>query len=148
MLGCVGERVPIFIWTQGIPPRSFFRLSVRSPPPSDSLPPSVMITSTIHSIVASAQPAREDFYAADGASSPAKLNSGWAMAVALITLVIIILLLSLIGKYLWNSCVCGAGSGPGLFTFAKRADNIWQILGLYILASLMFGGCVCAPAAN
>lgn len=107
-----------------------------------------MITSTIHSIVASAQPAREDFYAADGASSPTKLNSGWAMAVALITLVIIILLLSLIGKYLWNSCVCGAGSGPGLFTFAKRADNIWQILGLYILASLMFGGCVCAPAAN
>lgn len=106
-----------------------------------------MITSTIHSIVASAQPAREDFYAADG-SSPTALNNGWAMAVALITLVIIILLLSLIGKYLWNSCVCGAGSGPGLFTFAKRADNIWQILGLYILASLMFGGCVCAPPAS
>lgn len=109
--------------------------------------PTSMITSTIHSIVASAQPSREDFYAADGLSKPSMQN-GWAMAVALITLVIIILLLSLIGKYLWNSCVCGAGSGPGLFTFAKRADNIWQILGLYILASLMFGGCVCAPAPS
>lgn len=106
-----------------------------------------MITSTIHSIVASTQPSREDFYAAD-TTSPSSMNNGWAVAVALITLVIIILLLSLIGKYLWNSCVSGAGSGPGLFTFAKKADNIWQILGLYILASLMFGGCVCAPAAR
>ena len=70
-----------------------------------------MITSTIHSIVASAQPAREDFYAADG-TSPTVMNNGWAMAVALITLVIIILLLSLIGECLWNSCVCGAGSAP------------------------------------
>ena len=104
-----------------------------------------MITSTIHSIVASVQPAREDFYSADSLTT---VNNGWGMAVALITLVIIILLLSLIGKYLWNSCVCGAGSGPGLFTFAKRANNIWQILGLYILASLMFGGCVCAPPST
>ena len=106
-----------------------------------------MITSTIHSIVASTQPSREDFYAADSTSSPS-MNNGWAIAVSLITLVVIILLLSLIGKYLWNSCVSGAGAGPGLFTFAKKADNIWQILGLYILASLMFGGCVCAPAAS
>ena len=108
-----------------------------------------MITPTIHSIVASVQPAREDFYAADGDPS-STLKSGWVMAtaVSLITLVIIILLLSLIGKYLWNSCVSGAGSGPGLFTFAKRADNIWQILGLYILAALMFGGCACAPPAS
>lgn len=105
-----------------------------------------MITSTIHSLVAATRPNHEDFYAADG-SKPAPGN-GWAVAVAIITLVIIILLLSLIGKYLWNSCVCGAGSGPGLFTFAKRADNIWQILGLYILASLMFGGCVCTPSPN
>ena len=40
-----------------------------------------MITSTIHSIVASAQPSREDFYAADGLSKPSMQN-GWAMAVA------------------------------------------------------------------
>lgn len=130
------QRAPTFIYPRYTHSSSTF------PPP--------MITSTIHSIVASAQPTREDFYStADGDPSSA-LKSGRVMAtaVALITLVIIILLLSLIGKYLWNSCVSGAGSGSGLFTFAKRADNIWQILGLYILASLMFGGCVCVPQAS
>jgi len=102
-----------------------------------------MIPSAIHSIVSSTRPNREDFYNANAAGP--NISEGWVVAAALITFVIIILLLSLIGKYLWNSCVSGAGSGPGLFTFAKQADNIWQILGLYILASLMFGGCVCSP---
>lgn len=102
-----------------------------------------MIPSAIHSIVSSTRPDREDFYDSNGVSP--NFSDGWAVAAALITLVVIILLLSLIGKYLWNSCVSGAGSGPGLLTFAKPAENIWQILGLYILASLMFGGCVCSP---
>ena len=102
-----------------------------------------MITSAIHSMVSSTRPDREDFYANDGVRP--NFSDGWAVASALITLVVIILLLSLIGKYLWNSCVSGAGSGTGLLTFAKPAENIWQILGLYILASLMFGGCVCSP---
>lgn len=103
-----------------------------------------MIPSAIHSIISSTRPNREDFYDANDVVNPNFID-GWAVAASMITLVVIILLLSLIGKYLWNSCVSGAGSGQGLLTFAKPADNIWQILGLYILASLMFGGCVCSP---
>ena len=37
--------------------------------------------------------------------------------------------------------VAGAGKNDtGLFTIVKRADSMWQILGLYIVIALLFGG--------
>ena len=96
-----------------------------------------MIASTIHSIVSSARPSHEDFDTSG--NNQLTTDNGWVIAASLITMVIIILILSLIGMYLWNEIVAGSGKGKGLFTFAKRVDNIWQILGLYILISLLFG---------
>ena len=52
-------------------------------------------------------------------------------AAALLAFLVALVILAFIGKYLWNSVVVD------LFTFAKPARNIWQIIGLMIFASLM-----------
>lgn len=98
-----------------------------------------MIPQTIHSIINTVRPAREDFVSAEAS---AQAMSGWSVLAMVITLIIIILIVVFIGFYLWNEVVAGAGKNDtGLFTFAKRADSMWQILGLFILVSLFFGGC-------
>ena len=104
-----------------------------------------MIPQTIHTIVSAATPSREDFapasYSSPTSSSDTKF-SAMNVAVMLITFIILLLLLSLIGYYLWNYVVAGADKGDtGLFTFARKADSIWQIIGLFILTSIFFGGC-------
>lgn len=50
---------------------------------------------------------------------------------AILAFLIAIVILSLIGKYLWNGVIVD------LFTFAKPARSIWQILGLMIFISLV-----------
>jgi hypothetical protein len=50
----------------------------------------------------------------------------------LVAMVITLLIVSLIGKYLWNYSLVP------LVSVVKPAKNVYQILGLYILASLMF----------
>lgn len=101
-----------------------------------------MIPQTIQTLVQCARPSREDFVDGD---STAQI-SGWSVAAMLITLIIIILFVTFVGYYLWNSVVAGAGKNDkGLFTCVRRADSMWQILGLWILISLFFGGCCATP---
>ena len=59
------------------------------------------------------------------------------LVASVVTLVVILLILALLGKYLWNEVVAGSGDSPGLIKGVREADNIWQILGLYILLSLL-----------
>lgn len=49
----------------------------------------------------------------------------------IIAFVLALVILSFIGKLLWNSII------TELFTFAKPARNFWQILGLMIFVSLI-----------
>jgi len=48
-----------------------------------------------------------------------------------LTFLITIVLLAFIGKYLWNQVVVD------LFSFAKPAKSVWQILGLMVFLGLM-----------
>jgi hypothetical protein len=64
-------------------------------------------------------------------------NSKVSFLVSLISFIIIILLLAFLGKFLWNEIVAGNGNGVGIITIAKPIDSIYQILGLYILLSLL-----------
>lgn len=103
-----------------------------------------MIPQTIQSIVQCARPSREDFVAGSSEQSMA----GWSIAAMLITLIIVILFVTFVGFYLWNSVIAGAGKkDPGLFSCIKKADSMWQILGLWIIISLFFGGCCTTPQA-
>jgi hypothetical protein len=60
-------------------------------------------------------------------------TSGADALAAFIVLIIFVVIILIIGKFLWNIVVCK------LVTVAKPADNIWQILGLFILLNLLFG---------
>ena len=51
---------------------------------------------------------------------------------AIVTLVIVYIIILILGKYLWNHILIKLI--PGI----KPAHNIWQILGLSILLSLLF----------
>jgi uncharacterized membrane protein len=98
-----------------------------------------MIPQTIHALVSTTTPSREDFE--DVYSYQSKTRGVSALAM-LITLVIVILLVSFIGYMLWNVVIAGADKDDtGLFTFAKKADSMWQILGLFVFTSLFVGGC-------
>ena len=106
----------------------------------------IMIPQTIHTLISAATPSREDFYSPNGKPNANSMN-GMHIATMLITFVILILLLSMIGFYLWNSVVAGAGKNDtGLITCARQADSVWQIIGLFILTSILFGGC--CPTSN
>lgn len=52
---------------------------------------------------------------------------------SIISFVIVLLIVLFLGKFLWNDVVCN------LFNGTKKASSIWQILGLYILVSILFG---------
>lgn len=62
-----------------------------------------------------------------------KKESYTELAAVLITFVISIIILSLIGKLLWNGIVVD------LFTCVRPAKSYWQILGLFVFLSLIFG---------
>ena len=52
---------------------------------------------------------------------------------SLISLLLVLVIILFIGKILWNDILVV------LIPSIKPAKSIWQILGLYILASLFFG---------
>ena len=56
-----------------------------------------------------------------------------AFIVAIGSFIIIMLLLCLFGKYLWNSVLVV------LIPAIKPATSVFQILGIYLLTGLMFG---------
>ena len=51
--------------------------------------------------------------------------------VFIITYVIVLILLLLVGKFLWNDVLCN------LVSVCKKADSVWEILGLAILFSIL-----------
>ena len=67
--------------------------------------------------------------------------TGKAAIVSFLTILIILILLLLVGKYLWNGVLVA------LFPFVKPAKSIWQILGLSILIGLILPGCTCGSGA-
>ena len=50
----------------------------------------------------------------------------------LLASVVSLLVLMLVGEYLWNNVLVK------VVTFVKPVTNMWQILGLYVLFSLLF----------
>lgn len=50
----------------------------------------------------------------------------------LISFILSLIIISLIGKLLWNGVVVD------LFTCARPAKSFWQILGLFVFLSLLF----------
>jgi len=65
---------------------------------------------------------------------PEKSSAKLAL-VSFLTLIVVLLLLLLVGKYLWNTVLVS------LMPFIKPAKSIWQILGLSILLGLLSPGC-------
>ena len=105
-----------------------------------------MIPQTIHTLVSAATPAREDFK--DPVAFQQRTQS-LGVFTMLLTFVLVVLLVTFIGYMLWNTVIAGAGKDDtGLFTFAKKADSYWQVLGLFLFSSLFFGGCCPAPAPS
>ena len=63
---------------------------------------------------------------------PVKSRNSYAEFIAaLLAFVLAIILISFVGKLLWNEVVVE------LFSFAKPAKSVWQVLGLFIFASLL-----------
>lgn len=60
-----------------------------------------------------------------------KTESYLSLASGLIAFVIVLVILALIGKFLWNGVIVE------LFSFAKPARSYLQILGLYVFTSLL-----------
>lgn len=52
------------------------------------------------------------------------------LVASLLAFVIAILILSFVGKYLWNSSVAE------LFTFARPVTSVWQIISLMLLMAI------------
>ena len=73
----------------------------------------------------------EGFVNADDATS--RKESYVVLASSLITFVIALVILSLIGKLLWNGII------TSLFTCVRPATSFWQILGLFVFVSLLLG---------
>lgn len=56
--------------------------------------------------------------------------------VVFISFLIVVLIVSLVGQFLWNYVMSGENA---LIKGCNKAKDIWQILALYILFSLFFG---------
>ena len=65
--------------------------------------------------------------------STSKKEAYVTLAASLISFVIALIILSLIGKLLWNGVI------TSLFTCVKPATSYWQILGLFVFVSLLLG---------
>lgn len=65
--------------------------------------------------------------------SVSKKESYTELAAVLISFVISLIILSLIGKLLWNGIIVD------LFTCVRPAKSYWQILGLFVFLSLIIG---------
>jgi hypothetical protein len=67
----------------------------------------------------------------DAPTNPAVSREVFANFLAsLFAFMIAILLVSILGKYLWNEAVVE------LVSFARPARNIWQVLGLFLFIAL------------
>lgn len=67
-----------------------------------------------------------------GSTGPTtKKESYMDFIAALMAFIVAIVILSFIGKFLWNSIIVD------LFSFAKPARSVWQILGLLAFISLI-----------
>jgi hypothetical protein len=63
---------------------------------------------------------------------PVKSRNSYAEFIAaLLAFVLAIIIISFVGKLLWNEVIVE------LFSFAKPAKSVWQVLGLFIFASLL-----------
>ena len=67
-----------------------------------------------------------------GEDSKEKRNSYVDLATVLITFILALLILSLIGKLLWNGVIVD------LFDCVRPAKSFMQILGLFVFVSLLF----------
>ena len=56
---------------------------------------------------------------------------------SLAAFIIMVIILSLIGQYLWNRIVAGAGNGSGVFTGVKPIKSIAEMIGLYLIISML-----------
>jgi hypothetical protein len=63
-------------------------------------------------------------------SSSNRHESYKSVVAAILSLVIAIVVISFVGKYLWNVSVAE------LFTFARPVQSVWQIIALMLLLSL------------
>ena len=100
-----------------------------------------MIANCITSAVASIETFvnRERF--ANGSNNAMSMTNGSKggvgnFLIVFIAFLIIILILALVGQFLWNYCMCGP---DGLFYAVNPCTSIWQILALYILVALFLG---------
>ena len=64
-------------------------------------------------------------------NSKEKKDGYIAFVTFLLTFIISLLILSLIGQFLWNSAVVD------LSTCERRAKSVWSILGLFLFSSLL-----------
>ena len=67
----------------------------------------------------------------------------WMYAlVNIVFLAFVVLVLALVGTILWNNFLAGAKDGKGAFTIIKPLDSKkpWEILGIYVIVQLIFGG--------
>jgi hypothetical protein len=61
---------------------------------------------------------------------------GGTLAAVIVAFVLVLLIIAVVGKFLWNACIAG---NAGLLTCVRPATSVWQILGLYVLVALFFG---------
>jgi len=66
----------------------------------------------------------------DMSGSSQRHESYKSVVASLLSLIIAILIISFVGKYLWNVSVAE------LFTFARPVQSVWQIIALMLLLSL------------
>lgn len=53
------------------------------------------------------------------------------LVASILSFMLAVVIISFVGKWLWNNIIVD------LFTFAKHARNVWQIIGLMIFLSLV-----------
>ena len=102
---------------------------------------STVINRMVHTAAAAATP-REDFRLNDSVSQLTEKGrdiKAVELIAAIVTLLVVLLIISFIGQFLWNTFISGADGGKGLLTIARPAENVWQVLGLYIFIGLFFG---------
>lgn len=101
-----------------------------------------MIANVITSAVASIEKAaNRERFSNQGPNSMNMMSNGSKggvgnFLVVFIAFLIIILILALVGQFLWNYCMTGP---DGLFKAVNPCKSIWQILALYILVALFIG---------
>ena len=99
-----------------------------------------MIANCITSAVASVESLvnRERFSNGSNAMMMSNGSKGGVgnFLIVFIAFLIIILILALVGQFLWNFCMAGEN---GLFKAVNKCESIWQILALYILVALFLG---------